>query len=136
MLGHMTLMITNITVENAAINSAMYRLGCLLGSLASGGPLSSICWYGFCFLQNLILPERFLMCLEISHKVDMPQLLEFHSLGFCLLEKLSESIKGFLVNDFYMIMTFLIGCDKCFILPKSCNSNKFESPCRKSRSKV
>lgn len=103
MLGHMTLIITNITIENVAINSAMYRLGCLLGSLASGGPLSSICWCGFCFLQNLILPERILDVprdfivspQQKTHRVHMPQLLEFHSPGFCLLEKLSESIKGF-----------------------------------------
>lgn len=40
--------------------------------------------------------------------MDKLQLLEFSSSGFCLFKKLSESIKGFSVNDSCINMTFLI----------------------------
>lgn len=95
-------------------------------SLASGGLVSSFCWCGFHFAGNLMPPKRILDVpwdfivspQQKTRGVDIPRLLEFRFSGFCLLEKLSESIKGFSVNYFFMNMTFLMAYDKCFILPK------------------
>lgn len=56
--------------------------------------------------------------------VDQPRLWEFSAAGFCLFGKLSESIKGLSVNDFFINMALLIGYDKCFILLKSRDSNR------------
>lgn len=43
----------------------------------------------------------------------------FWNSGFCLLEELSGSVKGFSVNEFCIIVTCLVRFNKCFMLPKS-----------------